>query len=89
MYTWISTVQIVQGHISQMPKPDDLRTRPKSKEHNRYHDRWNARNARVVWCIIYKTVQIQRHPRTKDVTSCYYTFDVGIFVGSVPRQAVT
>lgn len=37
---------------------------------------------------ICKAVQVRGHPRTGDVTSCYYTFDLGIFVGSVPRQAV-
>ena len=63
----------VQGHISQMPETDDLRTR----------------SGRVIWSIICKAIQFQRHSRTKDVTGCYYTFDVGRFVGSVSRQAVT
>ena len=41
----------VQVYISQMPKPDDLRTRPKSQEPNHYHGRWNLRNGRVIWRI--------------------------------------
>ena len=64
-----------------MPKTDEMRTHPKSQEYNHYHDRWNVRNGRVIWCLIGKAVEVQRHPRTKDVTN--YTFDVRIFVGSV------